>query len=104
VRKSYSKITDRLPPVVLNEYKRGYPVADWHEALTGARAEVASEVNRLAAHVPAAKMLDVATMKNLVENWPVSGWEREDIDSRYRSALLCGIAAGHFLRKTSGAN
>ncbi len=97
-------LADRLPPVVLNEYRRGYQVADWHEALTGARTEIAAEVDRLAALAPAAKMLDVATMRNLVDNWPTSGWEREDVEARYQSALLYGIAAGHFLRKASGAN
>lgn len=97
-------LADRVPPVVLNEYKRGYQVADWHEALIGVRAEIAAEVDRLAAHASAAKMLDIAMMKNLVDDWPASGWETEDIEARYCSALLGGIAAGHFLRKASGAN
>ena len=43
-------------------------------------------------------------MHALVENWPTSGWERNDIIRRYRLALLRGISAGHFLRKASGAN
>ncbi len=97
-------LADRLPPVVLNEYKRGYQVADWHEALTAARAPVASELDRLAANASAAKILNIEMMKNLVENWPNSGWESYEIEGRYRSALLDGIAAGHFLRKVSGAN
>lgn len=106
VRRSLARraLADRVPPAVLNECKRGYQVADWHEALTGARAEVATEVERLAAHPVAVKMLDIVAMRNLVDNWPNSGWERPDIEARYRSALLEGIAAGHFLRKVSGPN
>jgi asparagine synthase (glutamine-hydrolysing) len=97
-------LADRLPPVVLNEHKQGFQIADWHEAVTAARANIAAEVDRLAAYGPAAKMLDIEMMKNLVDNWPKSGWETHDIEARYRWALLGGIAAGHFLRKTSGAN
>ncbi|MBO0717574.1 MAG: hypothetical protein J2P55_09625, partial [Rhizobiales bacterium] len=97
-------LADRVPPVVLNEYKRGDQVADWHEALTRARPEIAVELDRVAAHGPAAKMLDIAMMKSLVDNWPISGWENGDTKARYEWALLCGIAAGHFLSKVSGAN
>lgn len=97
-------LADRLPPIVLNEYKLGYQAADWHEALTTARAGVAAELDRLATHAPAAKMLDIQMMQNLVDTWPMSGWERADIEARYRYALLGGIAAGYFLRKVSGLN
>ncbi len=97
-------LSDRLPQAVLNEQKKGYQAADWHEGLTAARADVAAELNRLAACAPAAKTLDIDRLKRLVENWPTSGWERDDVIRPYRLALLRGIAAGHFLRKASGAN
>jgi asparagine synthase (glutamine-hydrolysing) len=96
--------SDRLPSAVLNERRMGLQAVDWHEGLTAARSEVAAEVDRLAACAPAAKVLDVEKMKRLIENWPTSGWEREEIEDRYRFALLRGISAGHFLRKTMGAN
>ncbi len=97
-------LADRLPAAVLNEQKKGYQAVDWHEGLTAARAEIAAELDRLAACAPAAKALDIERMRRLVENWPISGWEREDIMLPYRLALLRGISAGHFLRKASGAN
>jgi asparagine synthase (glutamine-hydrolysing) len=95
---------DRLPAVVLNERKRGLQGADWYEGLTGARTAVGAELDRLACCAPAAQLLDIDKMKRLVENWPTSGWERDDVEDAYRLALLRGIAAGHFLRKASGAN
>jgi hypothetical protein len=49
-------------------------------------------------------MLDIERMKNLIDNFPTSGWERVDVEDRYRVALLRGVSAGHFLRKASGAN
>lgn len=97
-------LADRLPAAVLNERKRGYQAADWHEGLTAARADVAAELNRLSASASAARALDIVKMKGLVENWPTSGWERVDVENRYRLALLRGISVGHFLRKASGAN
>jgi asparagine synthase (glutamine-hydrolysing) len=96
--------SDRLPPAIANARKRGYQGADWHERLTAARGEVAAELDRLAACAPAAKALDIDRLKRLVENWPKSGWEREDVMKPYRLALLRGISAGHFLRKTTGSN
>jgi hypothetical protein len=53
---------------------------------------------------PAAKTRDFERMKSLVENWPSTGWERNEVMQPYRLALLHGISAGHFLRKASGAN
>lgn len=97
-------LADRLPAAVLNERKKGYQAADWHEGLTAARGEVAAELERLAACAPAATLLDIERMKGLVENWPSSGWDRPAVIQAYRLALMRGISAGHFLRKATGAN
>ena len=97
-------LADRLPAAVLDEKKKGYQAVDWHEGLTAARGEVAAEIERLGECAPAAKVLDIARMRRLVDNWPTCDWERSDVEQSYRFALLRGISAGHFLRKASGAN
>lgn len=97
-------LADRLPQAVLDEERKGYQAADWHEGLTAARDEVAAELERLTDFAPAAKTLDIGRMKRLVEKMPASGWERQDVRQAYRLALLRGLSAGHFLRKASGAN
>jgi asparagine synthase (glutamine-hydrolysing) len=97
-------LADRLPQAVLSEQKRGYQAADWHEGLTAARTSVAAELDRIVACAPARKTLDIERMKRLVDNWPISGWERDEVINAYSLALVRGIAAGHFLRKASGAN
>jgi asparagine synthase (glutamine-hydrolysing) len=97
-------LADRLPQSVLNEQRKGYQAADWHEGLTAARAEIAVELERLAANASAAGALDIERMNRLVNDWPAAGWERPEISQRYRLALMRGISAGHFLRKASGAN
>jgi asparagine synthase (glutamine-hydrolysing) len=97
-------LADRVPAAVLNEQKRGYQAADWHERLTAVRGEAAAEIARIETCPAAARLLDVDKMKRLVEDWPTSGWERDAVMRPYRLALLRGISAGHFLRKASGAN
>lgn len=97
-------LADRLPALVLDERRKGYQGADWHERLTAARGAIAEEIERLASCSPAARALDSERLRALLARWPSSGWETQEIIERYRLALLRGIAAGHFLRKASGAN
>ena len=97
-------LADRLPAAVLNERRKGFQAADWHEGLSAARGEVAVELERLSRCDPAAGMLDVDRLRGLVDNWPEEGWDRTGVMSAYRLALLRGVAAGHFIRKASGSN
>ena len=106
VRRSLAKraLADRLPQAVLNERRKGYQAADWHEGLSAHRGDVAAELDRLVAAAPAANLLDIARLKALVDNWPASGWEQSGTMMAYRLALLRGISAGHFLRKAMRSN
>jgi len=97
-------LADRLPQSVLNERRKGYQAADWHEGLTAARRAIEAEVNRLAECGLAVQTLDVARLRAMIENWPTSGWERNDTRNSHRLALLRGVSAGHFLRRASGSN
>jgi asparagine synthase (glutamine-hydrolysing) len=97
-------LADRLPQAVLSERKKGYQAADWHDGLTAARPDIVDELARLSSCAPAARSLDIERLQALVENWPASGWDRDDRVKPYRLALLRGISAGHFLRKASGEN
>jgi asparagine synthase (glutamine-hydrolysing) len=96
--------SDRLPQAVLNERRPGYQAADWHEALTAAREEVAAELDRLAACGPARRALDIEKMTRRVQDLPSSGWERIETRQAFRLGLLSAISVGHFLRKASRAN
>jgi asparagine synthase (glutamine-hydrolysing) len=97
-------LADRLPPAILKETRRGYQAADWHEAATAGRLELADWVERLSECSPAAMLLDIPRLRRLLEDWPEGGWEREVVMEPYRFALLRGLSAGHFLWKASGAN
>jgi asparagine synthase (glutamine-hydrolysing) len=97
-------LSDRLPAAVLDARHKGYQAVDWHEGLTAARADVAAEVGRLAPCEPAARVLDVGRMQQLIAELPDSGWERPEVMNAFRHALMRGISAGHFLRKAAGSN
>ena len=89
---------DRLPPEVVGETRLGFQAADWFETMGAARGEIAAELNRIAASPAAAELIDVARLRRLVDDWPTGEWETEPILTAYRSTLLRGLAAGHFLR------
>ncbi|HST36150.1 MAG TPA: asparagine synthase-related protein [Allosphingosinicella sp.] len=95
---------DRLPAAVLAERRKGLQAIDWHEALTAAREELRIELSRLENVPSAATALDLARMQALVEDWPSGDWNSHAVATRYRLALLRGIAGGHFLRKASRSN
>jgi asparagine synthase (glutamine-hydrolysing) len=97
-------LADRLPQLVLDEPRKGLQAADWHERLTAVRDRVRTELDRLGACPPAMKALDLPRLRQLVENWPSGGWEREEVFMPYRFALLRAISTGHFLRRTMRSN
>jgi asparagine synthase (glutamine-hydrolysing) len=97
-------LADRLPEQVLEESRRGLQVADWHEDLMAARADVVDELDRLEACAAASRALDLPRLRSLSENWPAGGWERDEVIMPYRYALLRAISVGHFLRRSTGSN
>jgi asparagine synthase (glutamine-hydrolysing) len=97
-------LADRLPKQVLDERRRGLQVADWHEDLTAARDGIARELDRLEACKAAATALDLPRLRQMTENWPSGGWDRDEVSMPYQNALPRAISIGHFLRRTTGAN
>ncbi len=95
---------DRLPQSVLRERRKGHQSADWHLGLHAARGQITTELNSLSNCVPAAKLIDLETLTEAMENFPVEGWAKAETIGQYRLSLLRGISAGHFLRKASRSN
>ena len=95
-------LADRLPPEILDETRKGYQAANWHEGLTRELAAVRGHIEQVASDPAARELLDVEALRARVENWPQGGWERPEVLARYRDALLTGISAGYFVR-TAGA-
>lgn len=95
---------DRLPPIVAEEKRKGYQAADWYEGLSGARGDIAEELDRIAACPPARAVLDSDRMARALRDLPTRGWDDQAVVDTYRLALLRGVSAGHFVRKASGSN
>jgi asparagine synthase (glutamine-hydrolysing) len=96
-------LSDRLPPQVLDETRKGYQRTDWHEALTRDLATARGHIEAIGSDPLARRLVDVAALRGLIESWPTDGWEKPETLARYRNALLTGISAGYFVRSAAAA-
>jgi asparagine synthase (glutamine-hydrolysing) len=94
-------LEDRLPRTVLDERRKGYQAADWHEGVAGHLDEAAALLDEIEQNALAAALLDVNALRTWIHEFPSEGWERGDVMARYRAALLYGLSAGHFILRAS---
>ena len=92
-------MSDRLPPLIVDNPKRGLQAADWLEHLIAARPAIEEELANIEASPTATSILDVAPLRKLVDEWP------DDLDSSswsalddYRITLEHGVMFGRYLR------
>jgi asparagine synthase (glutamine-hydrolysing) len=90
-------LSDRLPPEVLSEKRKGYQGADWGLALTADRAQVERLVEQIALDPLASDIIDIGQLRTLLREWPTEGWEDRRVIARYRGALLYALSAGQFI-------
>jgi asparagine synthase (glutamine-hydrolysing) len=94
-------LADRLPPAILDERRKGYQAADWHEGITAHRRDIAALIERIARHEVASTIVDVSALWQMHDHWPTTGWDNPAIMARYRVALLVALSAGHFAIRAS---
>jgi asparagine synthase (glutamine-hydrolysing) len=87
----------RLPPSTLRRTQRGRQSADWYVNMGAVRGRMVAEMERLQRSPLASRMLDLARMRSLIENWPSSGFERPDVNRTHHIALSRGFSVGRFL-------
>ena len=95
-------LSDRLPPAVLDEKRKGYQAADWHEGLTNARPQILALLEEIASDSQAAALLDIESLRRWTREWPGGNWANLEIMDRYRRALPIALTAGHFIISTKG--
>jgi asparagine synthase (glutamine-hydrolysing) len=93
----------RLPESILQQSARGLQSADWYlpvtEALPSLRAELA-----LIEQSPAAReALDLPRMHALLDTFPESGFEQNQVRLVWHLALTYAISLGYFLRSHEAA-
>ncbi|HEX2764124.1 MAG TPA: hypothetical protein VHM92_09850, partial [Allosphingosinicella sp.] len=96
--------SDRLPPIVTREIRKGMQGTDWHLGLTAAWAEVRDEVQRFSQVPEASRTLDIERLERLLDTPPEGDWNAAETMAAYRLALLRGVSGGHFIRKAKGVN
>lgn len=94
-------LADRLPPLVVDERRKGLQGADWHEGLRADWDAIRREAALIAAEPEAAGLIDTARMAALVETPAVRDWDSNEAQAQYRLALLRGLSAGHFARRAT---
>jgi asparagine synthase (glutamine-hydrolysing) len=95
-------LAGRLPPEILTESRRGVQAADWHEGAAAEHAQLAAELDLIAACPAAAEVLDLDSMRSRLAAWPSDGWDRTPTILAYRAGLLRELSLGHFMRKACG--
>ncbi len=97
-------LSDRLPPMVVAEKRKGLQAVDWYEGVGAARGEASTEIERIGLAPGAKKVFEAEKLEELTAGWPDGNWNSNKVSTRYRLALLRGISGGHFLRKAAGSN
>ncbi len=92
-------MADRLPPLIINNRKRGLQAADWLEHLRAARPAIAAEIERIERSPTANSVMDVAQLRRLFEELPADlkpeAWQAV---GKYRVTLEHGVMFGRYLR------
>lgn len=97
-------VADVLPPEVLSARTRGLQAANWYEASGAGISKLEEVLGGLEAHQSVGNYVDLAGMREALDNWPESGWENFAVDAKYRLKLLRGLSAGSFVRYVEGDN
>jgi asparagine synthase (glutamine-hydrolysing) len=87
----------RLPSSTLQRTTRGRQSADWYLNLAAVRGRMAVEVEQLRSSPLASRMLDLKRMSSLLEKWPGTDSDPDDLAGSYHIALTRGLSVGRFL-------
>lgn len=101
---AHSAFSDRLPPQIVEESRKGLQAGDWYVGFCAAQIDAREQVERLAGLAPAQRIFDIERMRGLAAQMPTDGWHSSRVMGAYRLGLLRAISAGHFLRNALGAN
>ncbi len=95
---------DRLPPVILNETRRGAQAPNWFESVNQRKPIFAAEIERIEASPLARRLIDVPRLKRLFSEWPKDAHEAQTRSAEYRYGLDRAVHVAQFIRWVEGGN
>jgi asparagine synthase (glutamine-hydrolysing) len=99
-----SVFSDRLPPEILNERRRGAQAVTWFRSMNARRDDIVADIERLETSPLASRLIDVPRLKRLLAEWPKDEQAAEYRRKEYKLALARGIHVGKFIRWVEGGN
>jgi len=97
-------LADRLPAGFIAEKRRGLQTPEWFATVTRNRDGMAAAIERIERSPLASRVVDVARMKALLDDWPKDAEAAKRHKQIYGHALSRGISIGGFLRWYEGGN
>lgn len=97
-------LADRVPAEILGEPRRGARGTNWFAVMSGRRAEIAEEVERMETSLAASRLFDIPRLKRLVDNWPKSAADAERQYAAYMLALDQAVHVFRFMRWVARGN
>ena len=92
-----SALRHRLPPIVLNEWRKGLCGADWHLRVAPYRDRFRDTLDDIALSPLAAHTLDIPRLRSLLERWPTQ-WSSPSVHTEYGMGFCQAIQTGAFIR------
>lgn len=97
-------LADRMPAETLAQTTKGQQSSDWYGIASARRDSMAMEIDRIARSPLASRVIDVARMRALLDDWPKDADTARTSVNLHGHALQRGIAMGGFLRWHEGRN
>ena len=88
-------MSNRIPPAVLANRRRGYQTAEWFEHFKP--AEVRGAFRRYGENPIVQELIDLRYVERLIDGWPASGWGRRGQIYTYRNTLIGALALADFI-------
>jgi asparagine synthase (glutamine-hydrolysing) len=88
----------RLPEATLQRYKVGLQGADWYLTVGEALPSLREEVTLMEQSPAARHTLDLPRLRGLLDTWPDSGYEKNEVSYVWDLAMTRAIGMGYFLR------
>lgn len=93
----------RLPESTLLRYQRGHQGADWYLPMTDALGEMRGEAAAIERCDEARDAVDLPRLNQLLDTWPQSGFEQQEVAGLWHNALIRALSMGYFLRSRSSS-